>query len=172
VDAPGSGGSGGRDAGRDMGMTGAGGTGGTGACDAPGLVWKTARKTWYTSYPEPGSEECIKYNGCMWQGLFSACGDDRKSKAWVMSHNIAAFFPLGNMNLHDVCIKSGTKTMIVTVYDTCGDSDCGGCCTANKGNNDALIDLESFTNARWGLPDGRIMWADLGPTKSGGCSGN
>jgi hypothetical protein len=60
--------------------------------------------------------------------------------------------------------------MVVTVYDTCGDSDCGGCCTENRGNADALIDLEKYTNQRWGLDDGRIQWADLGPTKSGGCS--
>ena len=38
-----------------------------------------------------------------------------------------------------------------------------------RNNADALIDMESFTNARWGLPDGRIQWADLGPTRGGGC---
>ncbi len=37
---------------------------------------------------------------------------------------------------------------------------------------DALIDVEKFTNARWGVQDGTIQWADLGPTKGGGCSGN
>ncbi len=52
--------------------------------------------------------------------------------------------------------------MEVTVYDTCGDSDCNGCCTRNRGSAAALIDLESFTNARFGVPDGRIEWADLG----------
>ncbi|ATB42947.1 hypothetical protein CYFUS_008426 [Cystobacter fuscus] len=141
---------------------------GTG-CDAPGLVWKTANKTNYTSYPDPGSEECTKYNGCTWAGQFAACSG-KKSEAWVAAHNIAAVFP--NMNalkLHDICLKSGTKTMVVTVLDTCADSDCSGCCTQNKGDADALIDLESYTNARWGLPDGRIQWADLGPTKGSGC---
>jgi hypothetical protein len=47
--------------------------------------------------------------------------------------------------------------------------DCNGCCTQNRGYADALIDIESFNDARWGLPDGRIQWADLGPTKGGGC---
>jgi hypothetical protein len=131
-------------------------------CDSPGLVWKTASKTNYTSYPEPGSEECIKYSGCKYQGLFSACGDQRKSLAWVKAHNIAAFFPLGRMAQHNLCLRSGKKTMEVTVYDTCGDSDCAGCCTRNRGRADALIDLESFTNERFGVPDGRIEWADLG----------
>jgi hypothetical protein len=131
-------------------------------CASPGLVWNTANKTNYTSYPEPGSEECIKYSGCKYQGLFSACGDERKSLAWVKAHNIAAFFPLGRMKLHNLCLRAGGKTMEVTVYDTCGDSDCNGCCTRNRGSAAALIDLESFTNARFGVPDGRIEWADLG----------
>jgi hypothetical protein len=168
----GKGGSGGRDAGTGSGgtggSTGAGGTTGAG-CDAPGLNWKTANKTWYTSYPAPGSEECIVYSGCQYQGMFQAC-NGTKSKAWVMSHNIVSFFPLGNMQLHDVCLKSGTKTIVVTVYDTCGDNDCNGCCTLNKGKADALIDLESFTNDRFGIDDMLIQWADLGPTKTGGCN--
>ena len=131
-------------------------------CASPGLVWHTANKTNYTSYPEPGSEECIKYSGCKYQGQFSACGDERKSLAWVKAHNIAAFFPLGRMSLHNLCLRAGSRTMEVTVYDTCGDSDCNGCCTRNRGSAAALIDLESFTNARFGVPDGRIEWADLG----------
>jgi hypothetical protein len=184
--APGTGGSpatggapgtGGRDAGAGGTGGGAGGTGGAGSGGAsgtdcastPGLTWKTARKSWYTSYPAPGSKECIVYSGCQYQGMFQACSGV-KSKAWVMSHNIAAFFPLGNMSLHDICIKAAGKSMIVTVYDTCGDSDCNGCCTKNKGNNDALVDLESFTNMRWGMDDGVLQWADLGPTKGGGCA--
>jgi hypothetical protein len=131
-------------------------------CDSPRLVWQTGKKTHYTSYPEPGSEECIKYSGCKYQGMFSACGDQRKSLDWVKSHNIAAFFPLGDMALHTICIRAGGKTMEVTIYDTCGDHDCNGCCTRNRGRADALIDLESFTNARFGARDGSIEWADLG----------
>lgn len=149
---------------------GASGSGGSSAdpCADPGLSWKTAHKTNYTSYPDPGSEECIKYNGCTWAGQFATCSG-KKSEAWVEAHDIAALFPLGGYGLHDICIKSGTKTMVVTVYDTCGDSDCSGCCTQNKGSKDALVDLESYTNARWGLPDGAIEWADLGPTTGSGC---
>ena len=162
-------GAGGRDTGSTGGMTGTGGASGADCGAQAGLTWKTARKTWYTSYPAPGSKECIVYSGCQYQGMFQACSGT-KSKAWVMSHNIASFFPLGNRSLHDICIKAGSKSMIVTVYDTCGDGDCGGCCTQNKGSADALIDLESFTNTRWGMDDGTIQWADLGPTKGGGCN--
>jgi hypothetical protein len=145
----------------------------TKTCTSPGLVWKTANKTYYTSYPVPGSEECIKYSGCKYQGMFNVCGDAKnvKSKEWVMAHNIVAMFPLGDYGLHDLCLKSGTKTIVVTVLDTCGDNDCDGCCTQNKGSADALIDIESFTNQRWGVPDGRIQWADLGPTSGMGCFG-
>jgi hypothetical protein len=152
------------------GAPGAGGSGGGLDCNSPGLAWKTANKTWYTSYPAPGSEECITYSGCMYEGMFNVCGDMRKTKEWVMAHNIVSFFPLGKMGLHDLCLKSGTKTIRVTVYDTCGDSDCNGCCTENKGSADALIDLESYTNKRFGVEDGRIQWADLGPTITKGCT--
>ncbi len=58
---------------------------------------------------------------------------------------------------------------MVTVLDTCGDDDCDGCCTENKGNADALFDLESYSHDRWGVEDGRIEWADLGPTTGEGC---
>lgn len=144
------------------GMTGAG-------CDMPGLTWKTARKTWYTSYPDPNSEECVEYNGCMWAGMFSAC-NDKKPESWVMAHNIVAAFPdYDTLQLHDLCLKSGDKTIVVTVLDTCADSDCSGCCTQNQADNDQLIDLESYTNERWGVEDGQIQWADLGPTQGDGC---
>jgi hypothetical protein len=167
---PGGGGSGGKTNGGN-GNTGGSSHGGdtSAGCDTPGLTWKTASKTWYTSYPDPGSEECIKYNGCMWAGQFSAC-EGKKSEAWVSSHDIVAAFPdFDALQLHDLCLKSGDKKIVVTVYDTCGDDDCDGCCTENKGDADELIDLESYTNDRFGVDDGQIQWADLGPTKTTGC---
>jgi hypothetical protein len=33
----------------------------------------------------------------------------------------------------------------------------------------SLIDIESYTDARFGVSDGMLEWADLGPTQSGGC---
>jgi hypothetical protein len=145
------------------------GTSSTSACDSPSLVWKTGSKTNYTSYPDPGSDECIKYSGCEYEGLFSAC-DSQKSVQWVQAHNIVSVFPdFNKLKLHDLCLKSGAMTIVVTVIDECADSDCSGCCTQNKGSADQLIDVESFTDARWGIGDGRIQWADLGPTKGSGC---
>lgn len=138
-------------------------------CGAPDLVWRTANKTNYESYPDPGSEECIEFNGCTWEGLFAAC-DDKMPEQWVSEHNIVAAFPdFQELELHDLCLRKGDKTIVVTVFDTCGDSDCDGCCTENKGSADELIDLEKYTNERWGVPDGEIEWADLGPTAGAGC---
>lgn len=102
------------------------------------------------------------YSGCKWAGYFAHC-DGQRSEEWVAARNIAAVFPDDGVEGHDICIRSGDRTMVVTAIDTCGDSDCDGCCTKNKGEADALIDLESHTNARWGLADGAVQWADLGP---------
>ena len=167
------GGDGGVSSGADSGTgsgTGSGSDAATGVgCDEPGLVWRTAAKTNFTSYPAPSSDECTTYNGCAYEGLFSAC-PTKRPLSWVQSHNIVAVFPdLDRLKLHDLCLKAGDKTLIVTVLDECADSDCSGCCTRNRGSADELIDLESFTDARFGVPDGPILWADLGPTTTQGC---
>jgi hypothetical protein len=163
--------SGGGPSGGSGGSATAGGGSGGGAgerCAAAGLEWKTARKTTYTSYPDPESEECVVYNGCTWAGWFAGC-DNKQTEEWVASQSLAALFlnqaeGAGEYMHHELCIRSGDKTMIVTVYDTCSDTDCDGCCTENKADKDALLDLESATNTAWGLPDGAIEWADLGTT--------
>lgn len=150
------------------------GDGDVSRCAAAGLVWKSGKKTNYESYPDPNSIECLPpeqggYNGCEWAGYFSACSG-QQTPEWVASHNIAAVFPLDGLRRHDLCIRSGERVMIVTALDTCGDSDCNGCCTANKGAADALVDLEKSTNERWGLADGMLEWADLGENPDPGCA--
>jgi len=141
-------------------------------------VWKTANKTNFTSYPAPGSPECVQYNGCAYEGMFAACPNVTEPESWVAAHNIVSVFPnlnkasngIGALALHDLCLKSGSSTIVVTVLDECADSDCSGCCTQNKGSADELVDIESYTDARWGVQDGPIQWADLGPTKGSGCN--
>ena len=141
----------------------------TNRCAAAGLVWKTANKTEFTSYPAAGSEECIKYSGCLYEGMFTGCGPTMPL-SWVQSHDIVSVFPdFATLKHHDLCLKSGAKTMVVLAIDMCADSDCSGCCTQNKGSASELIDIESYTAARFGVPDGPIQWADLGPTKGDDC---
>lgn len=140
-------------------------------CTKSGLVWKSAKKTNYESYPAPGSDECVKYHGCDYLGQFQACRNTMP-ESWVKSHDIAAVFPLQGLELHRLCLRSGGKTIVVTAIDTCGDGDCGGCCTKNRGNADRLVDLEKYTNQRFGVADGNIEWADLGAADPGfdGCN--
>ncbi len=78
-------------------------------CGDPTLVWRTANKTTYTSYPDPGSEECIQYNGCTWAGQFAAC-DGVQTEAWVSAHNIVAAFPdYAALALHDLMLAQGPE---------------------------------------------------------------
>lgn len=132
------------------------------ACDDPRLVWHGANKTNYESYPDPGSPECVEFNGCTWAGQFAAC-ENTMPERWVMAHDIVAVFPLGDLAMHRLCLRSGDTTLVVTVLDTCADRDCDGCCTENLGDAEALIDVEKYTNERFGVEDGPIEWADLGP---------
>jgi hypothetical protein len=57
--------------------------------------------------------------------------------------------------------KNG-NILVVTVLDTCGDNDCGGCCTHNaKLGGGTLIDLESNTAKLFGWADndsGKFQW--------------
>src|SRR5262245_58879484 len=83
-----SGGTGGRSSGGAGGSVGGAGAGGgtmpspgdAAACESAGLQGRSANKTNYTSYPDPGSDECVKYNGCMWAGQFAACSGKKSEQ--------------------------------------------------------------------------------------------
>jgi hypothetical protein len=141
---------------------GTGGSSGSGGSSGGGLVWRKANLTNFTSYPDPGSEECIKFNGCMWAGQF-AFVDGTQPKSWVMSHNIAAVHEKDSKTykLKTLRLKQGSHQIDVVVYDECADSDCSGCCTENAHQNNLnfLIDVESFTMKRFGTGDGVVDWA-------------
>jgi hypothetical protein len=137
-----------------------------------GLQWKTANETNFTSYPDPNSPECIQFSGCQYEGQFAAC-PVTEPQDWVMSHNIVSIYPnYGSLALHDLCLQDPAtgQSILVTVYDTCANSDCGGCCTQNKGSADALIDVEINTYMRFNNNDTMIKWADLGPTTGSACN--
>jgi hypothetical protein len=155
-------GAGGRDGSAGSGgvaaSTGSAAGGGSGAQ----LVWKQASLTNFTSYPEPGSDECIKYNGCMWAGQFAAV-DGKQTEAWVMAHNIAAVHSkdFATYKLKRLRLRKDGHEIDVTVYDECADSDCSGCCTENAKPSGFLIDIERYTAERFGVDDGQVDWACL-----------
>jgi hypothetical protein len=128
----------------------------------PTLTWQQANLTEFTSYPDPGSEECIKYNGCKWAGQFAAL-QGTQPESWVKTHNIGAVHSkdFSTYKLKTLRLKQGSKTIDVTIYDMCADSDCSGCCTANSKQTGFLIDIESYTAARFGTSSGIVDWACL-----------
>jgi len=165
-----SGGSGGA----GKGGTSSGGSGGAGKSGAAGAaagsagsdanaVWYKASLTNFESYPDPGSEECVKYNGCTWAGQFAAV-DGKQTEAWVMAHNIAAVHSkdFDKYKLKTLRLRKDGHEIDVVVYDECADSDCSGCCTQNAKPSGNLIDLEKYTAERFGVPaDGQVEWRCL-----------
>jgi hypothetical protein len=146
---------------------GSGGSGGSGGADpdaGAALTWRPAEMTNFTSYPDPGSAECIQFSGCKYEGMFAAFGSEVKSMQWVMDHNIAAVHEkdFDNYVGKTLRLRQDGKMIDVVVYDECADTDCNGCCTRNADRNGGfLIDIEIFTFMRFGVPEGPIEWACL-----------
>jgi hypothetical protein len=128
------------------------------------VVWRKANLTNYTSYPEPGSDECVIYNGCEWAGYF-AFVDGQVPESWVMSHNIASVHSrdADQYALKTLRLRQGSHQIDVVVYDMCSDTDCDGCCTQNAdtGGIGFLIDIEKYTMERFGSGDGIVEWRCL-----------
>lgn len=132
------------------------------AGDAGSSTWRLANLTNFTSYPEPGSEECEDFGGCDWAGYF-AFVDGQQTEAWVMSHNIAAVHSddADAYALKTLRLRGDGNEIDVVVYDMCSDSDCDGCCTRNRAETGFLIDLESYTAERFGMWHGIVEWRCL-----------
>ena len=130
---------------------------------AADTVWHQANLTWYTSWPEPGSEECIEYNGCTWAGYFAGV-DGQMTEEWVKEHNIIAVHEKDwkKYKLKTFRLRMNGSTIDAVVYDMCSDSDCDGCCTENAGEIGFLIDIEKYTRERFdGNGDGVVEWTCL-----------
>ena len=126
-------------------------------------VWHQANLTWYTSWPEPDSEECIEYNGCTWAGYFAGI-EGQMTEEWVSQHNIIAVHEKDwkQYKLKTFRLRMNGSTIDAVVYDMCSDSDCDGCCTENAGEIGFLIDIEKFTRERFdGNGDGVVEWTCL-----------
>jgi hypothetical protein len=132
--------------------------------DPGNLTWRKANLTNFTSYPEPGSDECENFNGCMWAGRF-AFVNGQQSLDWVMQHNIVAVHErdADQYALKTLRLRQDDHQLDVVVYDECADSDCSGCCThnADRGGIGFLIDIESYTMERFGSGDGVVEFACL-----------
>jgi hypothetical protein len=126
------------------------------------LVWSKANLTNFTSYPDPNSEECIAYNGCTWAGQFAAL-PEKQPESWVAANNIIAIHSkdFEKYKLKTLRLRQGDKQIDAKVYDMCADSDCSGCCTKNSRSTGFLIDVESYTAARFGTGSGIVEWACL-----------
>lgn len=138
----------------------------TAAEPAADTVWNKANLTWYISWPDPGSEECVVYNGCEWAGYFAGL-PDQQTEEWVSEHNIISIHEKdwGKYKLKTFWLRQNGRTIDATVYDKCADSDCEGCCTQNAGELGFLIDIESYTCERLSGTkdgcDGVIEWTCL-----------
>lgn len=127
-------------------------------------IWNQANLTHYESYPDPGSEECVKFNGCTWAGQFTFL-ENKQPESWVKANNIIAVHSKDGekYKLKTIRLKQGDKTIDVKVYDTCSDKDCDNCCTINAQKNglNFLIDIEKYTMQRFGSGEGIIQWRCL-----------
>lgn len=126
-------------------------------------VWHQANLTWYTSWPEPDSEESIEYNGCTWAGYFAGV-EGQMTEEWVSQHNIIAVHEKDwkQYKLKTFRLRMNGSTIDAVVYDMCSDSDCDGCCTENAGEIGFLIDIEKYTRERFdGNGDGVVEWTCL-----------
>merc|ERR1712039_658583 len=138
--------------------------------------WTAASWTWYKSYaeccpdnpnydPNADNSECELYNACRWSGYFAYVNGQRPYE-WVASTDIIAFFSsygdnqaYGNKRLR---MKINTTVLEAEVLDTCGDSDCNGCCTRNSQPSGYLLDMEEHTVVRYfgylNAAYGQICW--------------
>ncbi len=128
-------------------------------------VWNRAQLTWYESYPDPGSEECIEYNGCTWAGWFAGL-PDQQTEEWVKQNNIIAVHEkdFEKYVLKTFRLRKNNLTIDAVVYDMCSDADCDGCCTKNAGSTGFLIDIEKYSLERFGgLSNGHgiVQWTCL-----------
>ena len=129
-------------------------------------IWNKAYLTWYISWPDPGSEECIVYNGCEWAGYFAGI-DGQQTEQWVSEHNIISIHEKDwdKYKLKTFRLRQNGRTLDAVVYDMCSDSDCEGCCTQNAGDLGFLIDIESYSCERLSgkkdACDGVVEWICL-----------
>jgi len=122
---------------------------------SPGCLkgWLPASGTLYSSWPQPGSRECIVYDGCKWAGMFSSLyagygkgncvkgakylsGGNGTKKACRFTPKTVKAMRMGSTSGKDfkrlkgktleVMIEGNpnNKTTKITIRDSCSDTDC------------------------------------------------
>lgn len=148
-----------------------------------------AKATYYHSYaaccpdnpnygPTAETTECDSYNACAYPGIFAGFSK-QLSYDWVQTHNIIAFFDRNHPTYDEwlsmyagkwIRLTKDAVTVDALIADTCGDSDCGGCCSANSHSDSGyLVDIEYETlkNA-FGVD---AIWGDIHFEILEGCDG-
>lgn len=139
--------------------------------------YQEAVGTYYVSWPNPGSKECVANSGCKWAGLFhhpkltagppqGPCspgaklldgGDGTVRCRWpesvVSQWRLASTWEndssLLNQQLEIFIQSTPQRKVLVNVGDVCSDADCDGCCSNNTGKGAyKLIDIEKFPVAQ------------------------
>ena len=126
-----------------------------------------ATLTYYKSYaeccpdevnydPDADTTECDVYSACNYTGSFAAL-PGKQSYDFVKNSSLIAFYQYGDSDftnfyeyyaLKNVTLVKGDVIFDAVIVDTCGDADCGGCCSANSVETGFLVDLEYFTMTR------------------------
>jgi hypothetical protein len=104
------------------------------------------------------------YSACSYTGQFAYIG--YKSPDYVKNNSLISFFSTFGDNASfggkTIQISAGGKTITALIADTCGDSDCGGCCTKNAGSSGYLVDMEINTVIKHfgstGAVGGTVCW--------------
>jgi len=134
-----------------------------------------ASATYYNSYaaccpdnpnydPNAPTEECDWYSACSYPGVFAYIPP--QSYEWVEQNNIIAFFSSNgdNESYRKKCVQltKGDVSFVALIADTCGDHDCGGCCSNNANSDGYLVDIEYETVMRnfgsTAVVHGNIFW--------------
>ena len=137
--------------------------------------------TWYTSYasccpnnpnydPNANRSECTDFSACQYPGEFAYI--PHQTFQQVQSKSLVAFFTRngsnGSYGGKTIQIMAGGKVITAQIADTCGDSDCNGCCTQNAQPSGNLIDMEYWTVMRnfggTSIVGGQICWQLSGAT--------
>jgi hypothetical protein len=116
------------------------------------IGWLPASGTLYSSWPMPGSQECVIYEGCKWAGMFSSieAGENKKKcakgaaymsggngtkKACRFTPSTVKSMRMASTSLRDFTRLKGktlevmiegitNRTTTVTIRDNCNDADC------------------------------------------------